>query len=364
MSRALVEGDRVFLRNPSARDRDEFLERAHASRDAARPVGDRSVRSRGVRRLPRTGEDHRDRRRCSSAATRTERSSACTTSARSTTGRLRSAYLGYYAFAPFAGQGYMREGIRLTLRHAFGPLGLHRLEANIQPENAPSIALVKRCGLPAGGLSPRYLKIGGRWRDHERWAILAEDVPGPRGAGPRTKNPAGYRLPTAATPRTPGDLRVPTRREQRWIVTQTARTRTPGRTRRSARSPSGSPRPICLSEGPVRVPAGLRRLRTTALGPGGAFLALDRRRAGGFFVSPQSLLARQRDGPQLQERRSRAGPTADIYAYWQGQVGHLGIVHDRSAAARGQPVPGRPARRRALAAAALTRSGGPPIPPR
>ena len=51
-------------------------------------------------------------------------------------GPFRSAYLGYYAFTPFAGQGFMREGIELMLRHAFGPLRLHRLEANIQPDNA------------------------------------------------------------------------------------------------------------------------------------------------------------------------------------------------------------------------------------
>ena len=92
-----------------------------------------------------------------------------------------SAYLGYYAFAPFAGQGYMREGLQLTLRHAFGPLGLHRLEANIQPENRPSIALVSGAGFRLEGLSPRYLKIAGRWRDHERWAILAEEFHPGRG---------------------------------------------------------------------------------------------------------------------------------------------------------------------------------------
>jgi ribosomal-protein-alanine N-acetyltransferase len=96
-------------------------------------------------------------------------------------GHLCSAYLGYYAFQPFAGQGYMREGLRLVLRYAFGPLGLHRLEANIQPENEPSIALVAGAGFHREGLSPRYLKIAGRWRDHERWAILAEEFRGARG---------------------------------------------------------------------------------------------------------------------------------------------------------------------------------------
>jgi ribosomal-protein-alanine N-acetyltransferase len=90
-------------------------------------------------------------------------------------GNFRNAYLGYSAFVPFAGQGYMTEGLRLVLREAFGPLGLHRVEANIQPDNERSIALVERLGFRREGFSPRYLKIGGRWRDHVRYAILAEE---------------------------------------------------------------------------------------------------------------------------------------------------------------------------------------------
>jgi len=88
-------------------------------------------------------------------------------------GPFRSAYTGYYAFAPHAGQGYMREGLHAVVRHAFGVMKLHRLEANIQPGNRASIALAKACGFRKEGFSPRYLKIGGRWRDHERWAIIA-----------------------------------------------------------------------------------------------------------------------------------------------------------------------------------------------
>jgi ribosomal-protein-alanine N-acetyltransferase len=88
-------------------------------------------------------------------------------------GLFRSGYLGYYAFAGHERRGYMREGLGLVVRHAFTSLGLHRLEANIQPGNLPSIALAKSCGFSREGYSPRYLKIGGRWRDHERWAILA-----------------------------------------------------------------------------------------------------------------------------------------------------------------------------------------------
>ena len=87
----------------------------------------------------------------------------------------QSAYLGYAAGRPYAGQGYMREGIHLVLGAAFGELGLHRVEANIQPDNLPSIKLAEGAGFKREGFSPRYLKIGGRWRDHERYAILAED---------------------------------------------------------------------------------------------------------------------------------------------------------------------------------------------
>jgi ribosomal-protein-alanine N-acetyltransferase len=90
-------------------------------------------------------------------------------------GPFRSAYLGYEIGAPFARQGYMMEALELALRYAFVQLRLHRLEANIQPENQPSLALVARLGFTREGYSRRYVKIGGRWRDHERWAILVED---------------------------------------------------------------------------------------------------------------------------------------------------------------------------------------------
>lgn len=90
-------------------------------------------------------------------------------------GYFQSAPLGYYAFLPSAGSGFMREGVRLAIQHAFRRLKLHRLEANIQPDNQRSIALVKSLGFRLEGYSPRYLKICGRWRDHERWALLAEE---------------------------------------------------------------------------------------------------------------------------------------------------------------------------------------------
>ena len=90
-------------------------------------------------------------------------------------GSFRSAYLGYYAFTPYEGQGLMREGLSLVIRQAFGRLRLHRLEANIQPGNRASRRLVRALGFRREGFSPRYLKIRGRWRDHERWALLADE---------------------------------------------------------------------------------------------------------------------------------------------------------------------------------------------
>lgn len=90
-----------------------------------------------------------------------------------------NAYLGFYGMADFAGRGLMTEAVRLTVGHAFGELGLHRLEANIQPNNARSLALVRRVGFRKEGFSPRYLKVGGVWRDHERWALLSDDASQP-----------------------------------------------------------------------------------------------------------------------------------------------------------------------------------------
>jgi ribosomal-protein-alanine N-acetyltransferase len=92
----------------------------------------------------------------------------------------QSAYLGFYAFAGAERQGFMTEGVALALDRAFSDLGFHRLEANIQPGNLASRALVARLGFRKEGFSPRYLFINGGWRDHDRWAILSEEWPAHR----------------------------------------------------------------------------------------------------------------------------------------------------------------------------------------
>ncbi|MGB8887219.1 MAG: GNAT family N-acetyltransferase [Candidatus Korobacteraceae bacterium] len=92
----------------------------------------------------------------------------------------KSAYLGFYAFTGLERQGLMTEGLALVLDAAFNQFGFHRLEANIQPANLASSALVSRLGFRREGFSPRYLMIDGAWRDHDRWAILSDEWPSHR----------------------------------------------------------------------------------------------------------------------------------------------------------------------------------------
>ena len=89
-------------------------------------------------------------------------------------GVFQSAYLGFYGHVRYSGRGFMKEGLRLLLRSAFRKLKLHRVEANVQSGNERSLGLIRSLGFLREGFSPRYLKVGGKWRDHERWALLAE----------------------------------------------------------------------------------------------------------------------------------------------------------------------------------------------
>jgi [ribosomal protein S5]-alanine N-acetyltransferase len=165
---------RVYLRAPARSDRAEFVSLMRASRAFHRPWA-----------TAPTDDEAFDAYLVDSRRQDFEAMLVCRRADRAilgffnlshiTRGSLQSAYLGYAVASKFANQGYMREGLGLVIREAFVNLRLHRIEANIQPGNQASIALAQGAGFVREGFSPRYLKIGGRWRDHERWAILAED---------------------------------------------------------------------------------------------------------------------------------------------------------------------------------------------
>jgi ribosomal-protein-alanine N-acetyltransferase len=171
---ALVIGERIFLRPPTARDGHEFLALMRSSRDLHHPwvsppteLEKYAAYLRRIRRGETVG--FLVCRRQDGAivgvinVNQIVRGAYC------------SGYVGYFGSTPFHGYGYVTEAMPLVFRYAFTTLKLHRLEANIQPANAASIALAKRCGFRLEGFSPRYLKIRGRWCDHQRWAICAED---------------------------------------------------------------------------------------------------------------------------------------------------------------------------------------------
>ena len=175
---ATLEGNRVHLRMPRRSDQRAFIARAKQSRTLHR----------GWVQAPETP---------SAFAAYVERYNAAPATARHlgllvlrndddalagvinfseiVRGGFQSAYVGYYAFAPLAGEGYMTEAFALALDFAFRTLRLHRVEANVQPANSRSLALVARIGFVREGYSRRYVKIAGRWRDHVRYAMLVEN---------------------------------------------------------------------------------------------------------------------------------------------------------------------------------------------
>jgi len=168
--------DRVGIRRPTLADCDEFIALMNASRELHDPWVD----------LPKTRERYEAYIRAREPRTTDDAFLICDRATGAIAGDINlncivrghfhSVYLGYCVGAPFARRGYMTEGLRLVTRYAFTEMKLHRVEANIQPDNLPSIALVRKCGFKKEGFSPRYLHINGQWRDHERWALLADEA--------------------------------------------------------------------------------------------------------------------------------------------------------------------------------------------
>lgn len=179
LKQATERGGRVFLRAATARDREEFVALRRASASFHRPWDPRPPKGVDMygpagfeRYLKRSREEASDY----SLVCRLDDGAilGSVNLSQIMGGPFQCAFLGYWMGKPHAGQGYMSQGLQLALRRAFRTLDLHRVEANIRPDNAPSLALVARAGFRKEGYSPRYLKIAGRWHDHERWALLRE----------------------------------------------------------------------------------------------------------------------------------------------------------------------------------------------
>jgi ribosomal-protein-alanine N-acetyltransferase len=104
-------------------------------------------------------------------------------------GALRSGHLGYWVDSAVAGRGVTSLAVALVCDHAFGPVGLHRLQADIRPENTPSRRLVEGLGFRQEAVFRDYLDIDGAWRDHLGYALLAGDLPGGVLARWRSRHP-------------------------------------------------------------------------------------------------------------------------------------------------------------------------------
>ncbi len=167
----------VGIRRPNAQDCDEFLAMVECSKGLhepwVTPPGTRELFDAYVRSRDRAGDDGFLVCEAGSGKIAGVVNINCIVRR-----AFQSAFLGYYGNAAFARRGLMAQGLTLVTQYAFKEMGLHRLEANIQPENTASIALAKKCGFEKEGFSPRYLYIAGQWRDHERWALRADAVRG------------------------------------------------------------------------------------------------------------------------------------------------------------------------------------------
>jgi ribosomal-protein-alanine N-acetyltransferase len=93
-------------------------------------------------------------------------------------GPFRSAWLGYWIAADRQGRGLATAAVERVCRIARETVGLHRLEASTRPDNLASQRVLEKSGFEPIGMAPRYLHIGGEWRDHRLFQrILHDDDP-------------------------------------------------------------------------------------------------------------------------------------------------------------------------------------------
>jgi ribosomal-protein-alanine N-acetyltransferase len=174
MKEKILKGKKVYLRYPKASDFEEFIELNKSSVDFHKGLIN-----------PPKNKDAFDEFFAKNEQSANESFFICSVETYEIAGSIglsqifrggfQNAYLGYYLGEKFAGRCFSTEAIQLIVKFAFEVLKLHRIEANIQPHNFASIAVVKKNGFAKEGFSPKYLNIDGIWCDHERWAIINEN---------------------------------------------------------------------------------------------------------------------------------------------------------------------------------------------
>lgn len=93
-------------------------------------------------------------------------------------GALRSAWIGYWVDGDVAGHGVATAAVALGVDHCFSAVGLHRLEATVQPANIASQSVLRKVGFREEGLLRRYMDVNGAWRDHVLMAITVDELAG------------------------------------------------------------------------------------------------------------------------------------------------------------------------------------------
>ena len=105
-------------------------------------------------------------------------------------GSAQFASMGYWLDQAVAGRGIMPRAVAMVVDHCFGPVGLHRIEICIRPENSNSLRVVEKLGLREVGFAPRFLHIDGEWRDHRIYAVTVEECP--EGMLARLRDPGSH----------------------------------------------------------------------------------------------------------------------------------------------------------------------------
>lgn len=178
LDKAIRCGERTFLRLPLPSDRAEFCAMRTRSLRRLRPWEPKPPRGKGsaddfFTRLLSFRRSTISRKLLLCLAENGAIAGVCSLN-EIVRGALQGCFAGWWIGDPYEGYGYMREGLSLLLEHAFLDLRLHRVEANIRPENVRSKRTAEAVGFAREGYSPKYLQIDGEWCDHERWAVRSD----------------------------------------------------------------------------------------------------------------------------------------------------------------------------------------------